>query len=146
MKGSEIINLILNELGVKAPTFAKEIGLKYQRILDIQIGKTQKISSQVAEAIIEKYPQFNRNWLLTGEGEMILNGIHQNISGNGNTAVAGNGNTVQSSDMARALDEIAEQRRLAAKAVDEIAEQRKLAVKTQEQIDRLLSIIEKQHN
>ena len=71
MEGREIITLILNDLKIKAPTFAKSVGLKYQRILDIQSGKTQKISTAVADAIIEKYPQYNRSWLLTGEGEML---------------------------------------------------------------------------
>lgn len=69
--GKEVIALILKELGVKAPTFANSIGVKYQRILDIQIGKTKKVSSTVADAIIEKYPQFNKIWILTGEGEML---------------------------------------------------------------------------
>ena len=69
--GKEVIALILKELGVKAPTFANSIGVKYQRILDIQNGKTKKVSSTVADAIIEKYPQFNKIWILTGEGEML---------------------------------------------------------------------------
>lgn len=70
MTGSEIISLILSDLSIKAPTFAKNIGVKYQRILDIQNGKTKRISPAVADLIIETYPQYNRNWLLTGEGEM----------------------------------------------------------------------------
>lgn len=71
MEGKEIISLVLNDLGIKAPTFAKSIGLKYQRILDIQTGKTQKVSTAVADAIIEKYPQYNRSWLVSGQGEML---------------------------------------------------------------------------
>lgn len=72
MTGSEIISLILNDLSIKAPTFAKNIGVKYQRILDIQNGKTKRISPTVSDLIIETYPQYNRNWLLTGEGEMLV--------------------------------------------------------------------------
>ncbi len=71
MTGCEIIDLILKDLGIKAPTFAKEIGVKYQRILDIQTGKTKKISPAVAGFIIDKYPQYNRGFLLSGEGEML---------------------------------------------------------------------------
>ncbi len=71
MEGKEIIALILSDLGIKAPTFAKSIGLKYQRILDIQTGKTQKVSAAVADAIIETYPQYNRSWLITGDGERL---------------------------------------------------------------------------
>ena len=69
MTGEEIINKILDELKIKAPTFAENIGVLYQRIFDIQRGKTKKISSQLANAIVSAYPQFNLTWILTGEGE-----------------------------------------------------------------------------
>lgn len=71
MTGEEIINKILNELEIKAPTFAEQIGVLYQRVFDVQRGKTKKISSQLANAIIKVYPQFNLTWILTGEGEML---------------------------------------------------------------------------
>ena len=71
MNGEEIINKILEELDVKAPTFAEKIGVLYQRIFDIQRGKTKKISSQLANAIVSAYPQINLTWILTGEGEML---------------------------------------------------------------------------
>lgn len=70
-KGSEIIEQILEHLEIKAPTLADDIGVKYQRIFDIQQGKTKKISSSVANAIAKRYPQFDVNWLLTGEGDML---------------------------------------------------------------------------
>lgn len=70
---------------------------------------------------------FSEEWLLRGEGEMMCRTITQTVNGDGNTSVAGNGNHVNS-DLGRALDEIAAQRRVTEKA--------------QEQIDRLLSIIE----
>lgn len=86
MQGSDIIKLILNDLGVKAPTFAKSIGLQYQRILDIQNNKTKKISTTVADCIVEKYPQYSRAWLLTGEGEMYVKGKGKdNDSGDAST-------------------------------------------------------------
>ena len=71
LTGQNKINLILNHVGIKAPTFAKHIGVKYQRILDIQNGKVKNISAEVASRIIDAYPQFNIEWLLTGEGEML---------------------------------------------------------------------------
>lgn len=70
MNGQEIINKILEALEVKAPTLAENIGILYQRIFDLQKGKTKRISPQVANAIIKTYPQFNLTWLLTGEGDM----------------------------------------------------------------------------
>lgn len=71
MTGEEIINSILEALNIKAPTFAENIGVLYQRVFDIQRGKTKKISSQLANAIVTTYPQFNLTWILTGEGEML---------------------------------------------------------------------------
>ncbi len=91
MNGNEIISLILNDLGIKAPTFAKNIGLKYQRILDIQSGKTKKISPAVANSIVERYPQFNKVWILTGEGDMRVSGmVIQQGTGNINGSVIEN--------------------------------------------------------
>lgn len=77
MTGQEIINKVLEELDLKAPTFAESIGVKYQRIFDLQKGKVKKVSSSLANDIISKYGQFNLSWLLTGEGEM-LNTTQQN--------------------------------------------------------------------
>jgi formaldehyde-activating enzyme involved in methanogenesis len=76
---------------------------------------------------------------LTGEGDMLTNnGNIQIIDGNDNTTInsdAKNGlNTEKYKNMTIALN----------KAMDEISEQRKLISKRDEQIDRLLSIIEKQ--
>ena len=71
LTGQNKINLILDHVGIKAPTFAKHIGVKYQRILDIQNGKVKNISAEVASRLIDAYPQFNIEWLLTGEGEML---------------------------------------------------------------------------
>ena len=73
MNSKEKIKYILNELDLKAPTFAKNIGVVYQRIYDLQSEKTKKISGDVANAICSKYPQFTISWLLTGEGEMLKN-------------------------------------------------------------------------
>lgn len=71
MTSTERIEAVLSHVGLKAPTFASEIGVKYQRILDIQIGKTKSISSTVASLIVDRYAEIDINWLLTGEGSML---------------------------------------------------------------------------
>lgn len=75
MSAVDKIDNILSYVGVKAPTFASSIGVNYQRILDIQIGKTKSISSNLASIIVDKYPEIDLNWLLTGEGSMLKNEI-----------------------------------------------------------------------
>ena len=77
MTGQEIINSVLSELDIKAPTLAEKIGVLYQRIFDLQKGKTKKVSSQLANAIIKVYPQFQLSWLLTGEGNMLTDAPSQ---------------------------------------------------------------------
>jgi hypothetical protein len=70
MNGADIIDFILTFLNLKAPTLAKNIGVEYQRIYDIQRGRTKKLSGNVAKAIKSTYPQFMMDWLLTGEGSI----------------------------------------------------------------------------
>lgn len=82
MTGKEIINNVLDELDIKAPTLAEQIGVLYQRIFDLQKGKTKKISSQLANAIIKVYPQFQLSWLLTGEGDMLTDAPPQRYHSN----------------------------------------------------------------
>lgn len=83
MTGKDIIESVLHELDIKAPTLAVNIGLEYQRIYDIQKGKTKKVSNAVAEAIIAKYPQFNISWILSGVGNMLNS---TSVKGDRNTA------------------------------------------------------------
>ena len=108
MQGSEKINEILLNLGIKAPTFAKRIGVKYQRILDIQSGKVKKISGELANYIINTYPQFDINWLLTGEGSMLKN-TDQPVSQGGEDATLSEADLLNSNTMKKYLDQVLRQ-------------------------------------
>lgn len=128
MEASERIGEILKYLKVNAKEFSEKLGYERpQLIYDIQSGKTQNLSSKLVNKIISAFPEFEKSWLLTGEGEMLKG---QTAIGDHNTQVAGNSNSVNCSGP---LD----------KALDEIAAQRRLVAKSQEQIDRLLGIVEK---
>lgn len=82
------------------------------------------------EMIISAFPELSKDWLMYGEGDMLNSNVRQTSSGENSPNIAGNGNSVNS--CAHTID----------KALEEIAEQRKLVTKSQEQIDRLLAIIE----
>ena len=69
---SEAIEAVLKEVGLNAPTFAKEIGLNYQRVYDIQSGRVKKINEAVARKIRERYPRVNPNFLFTYEYPIML--------------------------------------------------------------------------
>lgn len=88
----------------------------------------KSIGGEKLQSISREFPELSTEWLLYGTGEML--NPKQTITGDHNTQVAGHGNNINSSE---ALS----------KALDEIAEHRKLLAKSQEQIDRLLAIIEK---
>lgn len=117
--GQKVIAAVLEWVGVAAPTFAKNIGVGYQRVNDIQNGKTKKISQDLANKIISVYPDINMKFLLTGEGEMLVGGVVQRNQHGDN--IHGNNVKVDKSESAL-LD---------------------LLKKKDEQIDKLLGIIEK---
>ena len=69
---SKTITDICNELNINPNQFAKSIGLERAQIIyDLINGKTKSISNKLIRSITNTYPQFNDQWLLTGEGEML---------------------------------------------------------------------------
>lgn len=69
---SEAINAVLQEVGLNAPTFAKNIGVSYQRVYDIQAGRVKKINSEIVRKIREKYPRVNPNFLYDYEYPVMM--------------------------------------------------------------------------
>lgn len=86
--GADVLNEILDELGLRAPTLAKTIGFPHYRLSDIQTGRVKKISGEIARAINKEYPQYPIDYLLTGE----KNSVSNDVSGNNN--VIGKNNKV----------------------------------------------------
>ena len=125
MNKTERIECIINALcdGNKSK-FARVLGVKPQTINTWLTRDTFDI-----ERVYSCCTQLSPHWLLTGEGEMLKNSTTQTSSGDNSPNISGNGNHVNN---AATID----------KALNEIAEQRRLVSKSQEQIDRLLGIIE----
>lgn len=119
--GKEVLSEVLETLGINAPTLAKQIGVKYQRLLDIQSKKVKKISFEVAHLINRVYPQFSLEYL-SGDDRGYLNNSCNTIGENSCSAI-GNGAraSVNGSDASKLLS---------------------LLEKKDQQIDRLLAIIE----
>lgn len=115
-------------LNIGQSKFEKAVGLSNGYINSLRNSP----SAEKLQMIIEAFPQLNRDWLLTGNGDMI-NKPSQEAIGNGAIAAGGNVSNINNSS---ALD----------KAIDEISAQRKLVEKSQEQIDRLITIIENMNN
>lgn len=68
---NSIIGAVLSELNMKPGTFAKAIGVHPTQVYDLQSGKTKNISGDMADKITDVFPQFNKAFLRTGEGEML---------------------------------------------------------------------------
>ena len=93
-----IIAKVLETLGMNAPKFAEALGINYQRIFDLQRGRTKKINPNVAALICETFPQINKSFLFTGEGPVLVSDINKEepkasdetikLEGSADTAVA----------------------------------------------------------
>jgi hypothetical protein len=126
----ERINQFIDYKKISRSEFERRCGLSNGYTRNIK----ENLGSQKANDILNAYPEINRVWLLTGEGQMLISSapsINQEVCGNNNKTIAGgNGNSIGGgAEFSAALAEIAAQRRLTEKA--------------QEQFDRLLSILEK---
>lgn len=99
------------------------------------------------EMILSAFPEINREWLTVGNGEMLKDNVKQISHGDNSPNISGNGNNVNAaSTIDKALNEIAEQRKLVAKAQDQVSVAMEQVSKSQQQIDRLLSILETTNN
>lgn len=131
MEVKDRIKAILDYYHLSVNEFVSETRVKTgQAVYDLLSGKTKSISQSMEDKILSCFQDINRAWLLTGEGEMIKPSVQQMLNGDNNTQIAGNNNHV---NLPSTLD----------KAINEIAEQRKLVAKAQEQIDRLISLLER---
>nr|DAG47230.1 MAG TPA: LAMBDA REPRESSOR (TRIPLE MUTANT)/DNA COMPLEX-DNA COMPLEX, DOUBLE HELIX, TRANSCRIPTION-DNA.1A [Caudoviricetes sp.] len=87
------INAIIEIKGLTKAAFERKCGLSNGFINNIVKG----VGEDKLEAILRNFPDINRVWLLTGEGEMLAatyNNTTQRVSGSDNTAVVG-GNVVR---------------------------------------------------
>lgn len=69
----KILNDILKHLGMSVKQFSDSLGKERPQWAYDVLNPEKKvgISKNIADLIIEHYPQFNKSWLLTGEGEML---------------------------------------------------------------------------
>lgn len=72
MLASQRLEYILKYLNLNAKSFSEELGYERPQIIyDIIKGKTKTISGNIASKILSVFPEINKVWLLTGEGEML---------------------------------------------------------------------------
>lgn len=140
---TEVIAKVLAYTKLNAKQLAERIGLdRPQAIYDILKGKTKSISPAMANKILSVFPEIDRGWLMTGEGDMLRAGFHHFADNNQGFINSNNniGNTIDkyysdSPDVLRAQIEL----------LDERIKEKDAQIKEKDaQIGRLLSILEKQ--
>ena len=76
MEVKERIKAILDYNHLSVNDFSEKIQVKTkQAIYDLLSGKTKSISSTMENKILSKFKDVSRSWLLTGEGEMLRDGV-----------------------------------------------------------------------
>lgn len=156
MEVKDRIKAILDYYQLTVNEFVSQTRVKTgQAVYDLLSGKTKSISASMENKILSCFQDLNRAWLLTGEGGMFRDNINVSQSLDNNSGVitnnvASRGNTTNSTTTTtNTTNNYAECERansnglLLGKAIDEIAAQRKIVMKSQEQIDRLISLLEK---
>lgn len=73
MKAKERLLLIQEYAGMSGRALALHIGVNDYDFKAIRSEKVKGISDKIADALVEKFPHLNKLWILTGEGEMLLN-------------------------------------------------------------------------
>lgn len=129
----ERLMMFLHYLNISQGKFEKALHLSNGYVNNIK----QSITPQKLSIIAAAYPELNTGWLMTGDGEMLKTGSpaapQSSSVGDGAISIAGDENKINSDSTLL-------------KAISEIAEQRKLVAKSQEQIDRLITIIERMND
>ena len=72
MDAKERIEKLLEMNGLNAKTLSERIGLdRPQALYDILNGKTKSITEKMAVKIISAFPNIQKVWLITGEGDIL---------------------------------------------------------------------------
>ena len=79
MNDSQKIEELLHYFRMEQKDFAEKCGLEPNNITKIKVGKCG-ISKRVFDKIINAFPEVNKTWLATGEGEMLKNETKERYS------------------------------------------------------------------
>ncbi|MGP1526964.1 MAG: hypothetical protein ACTTI2_06125 [Bacteroidales bacterium] len=148
MEAKDRIKAILDYYHLSINDFVAKTHVRTgQAVYDLLSGKTKSISQSMENKILSYFQDINRIWLLTGEGNMFgnNNSISQRVDNNSGVItnnIGAKDNTTTTNNTTNNYAECDKNTSNLSKAIDEIAEQRKLVSKAQEQIDRLITLLE----
>lgn len=74
MELSKRIEKIVEYSGLSIPKFAEFVGFKTpQAVRELVKGNTKTLSYQAQDKILSAFPEVSPSWLLSGDGDMLLN-------------------------------------------------------------------------
>ena len=79
-----IIATVLDTLDMNAPAFSTATGIAYQRIYDLQRGRTKKFNPGVVNMIVAAFPQVRKEYLYTGDGPVLSTNAPADLISNPN--------------------------------------------------------------
>ena len=143
---TEVITKVLAYTKLNAKQLAERIGLdRPQAIYDILKGKTKSISPAMANKILSVFPEIDRGWLMTGEGDMLRAGFHHFADNNQGFINSNNNNIGNTIDNRQYYSDSPDVLRAQIELLDERIKEKDAQIKEKDaQIGRLLSILEKQ--
>ena len=129
--------------------FAQEVGIGAVQLSEIVSGK-RKISEYYVNKILTRFPEINKDWLVSGDGEMLK--MKSAIANNHSISIAGeevkeneiNVNTDKTIE--RLIAEMSAQRKLTERTLAEIAAQRQLTETALKQNSDLIALLGKGQN
>jgi hypothetical protein len=127
MEAYERIIKLIEYLKLNKNSFSEEIGMSSNVTIGRIINENRNPHQDTLKKIVDRFPQVNYDWLKTGEGEMFNNNqTIENVNGSGIVGNNVNGGGINDSAIIEGL--------------------LKTINKRDEQMDKLLSIIEKISN
>ena len=84
MESWERIETLINHFNLNKNSFSKEIGINNNVTIGRILNEHRKASNSTIEKICTRFPNINKDWLTTGQGEMIREYEPQKSSKNQN--------------------------------------------------------------
>lgn len=74
VNASSILSKVLQTLGMSVTEFSNACKVSYTRISDVVRGRTKKLTPELINLICDAFPQINKTYLYTGDGDVLIEG------------------------------------------------------------------------
>ena len=138
MKTSDILSEILSAEGLTVQELATSINYPVNKLYDIKQGRTKKFSDELIGLISDRYPNYTRAFLLTGENVLLAD--RENGNGIPKTNEVPIFATV-TRNIDKILSELSAQREMSDRHMTEAFE---IIKHFQQQTDRMIALMEQQ--